>query len=734
MSNTITHFYRFGDFALDADQRVLLRGDKPVALTPKVFETLLILVEEHGRIVGKDKLMDRLWPDSFVEETNLTFNIQKLRKALGDRARQPRYVETVSKRGYRFIAGVTEVVENSLTQNGNDAESPSRLLSSFAPLHETALSNSNGNGKGWPTEHKQQSLINGKQKRTLFITAVSISILIFGAGSLRHFITRLNHRSAAGLAQPFKVQKLTETARSNSAAISPDGNFVAYTLEAKGRQSVWLRQLSTGNSSEIVAMSERLGGLVFAHNGQHLYFVKGAPSWALYRVTVPLGGVPEKVVEHPEGAFSLSPEDKQVAFIRYSPDDRSCALMIADVDGSNERVLAVHQQPDRFNTPAWSPDGRTIAVAVGPSDSGHEQVRIVTYDVAGGSEREVPAGRWFHIGRLVWQPDGNGLFVVGTNKFGQGKQIWRVEYSTGESKQLTDGTASYSDVNFTADANMAVASQVSFTSNIWIGPADNPEKLTRITHAAEDFCWTPDGKIIYSSGASLTKNLWVMRADGSELKQLTNAGQRNATPAITGEGRFIIFTSTRSGTIQIWRMEADGSNPTQLTTGAGANYPALSPDGKWLVYNSVADWSLWKIPIEGGQPMRLTEGYAIYPSVSPDGKLIAFVGKDENKNRQLVIVSAAGGNALRRFVITPLKLSSYRLKWTPNGDALLYAAASDGVAGIYKQNLKGGTPEKLIELKEDDISDFGYSADGRELAVTRGDWQFDIVLLSGIKL
>ena len=717
MSYTITHFYRFGDFALDADQRVLFREDKPVALTPKVFETLLVLVEQHGRIVCKDELMERLWPDSFVEETNLTFNIQRLRKALGDKARQPRYVETVSKRGYRFIAEVTEVQDDS-----------------FPPLRATSLGNANGNGTGVAIEHKQQSLPNGRTKLLVVIAAVSIAILIAGAVSLSYVVTRLNHHNSSGFAQPFKIQKLTETTKSKSAAISPDGNFVAYTLEATGRQGVWLRQLSTGNSNEIVAMSERVGSLTFAHNGQHLYFIRGTPpSWAMYRITVPLGGAPEKVVEHPEGAFSLSPDDRQVAFIRYSQDDRSCALMIADVDGRNERALAVHQQPDRFNAPTWSPDGQTIAVATGPSDGGHEQVRIISYKVADGAEKEVPGGRWFHIGRLAWQPDGNGIFVVGNNKFGQNKRIWRVEYPGGDLTQLTDGITSYSDVSFSADANAAVASQVSFTSNIWIGPADDPLKLKRITHAAEDFCWTPDGKIIYSSGASQTMNLWVMRADGSELKQLTNAGQRNATPSITRDGRYIVFTSSRSGTIQIWRMEADGSNPTQLTTEKGANYPALSPDGKWLVYNSVEDWSLWRVSIEGGQPVRITEGYAIYPSVSPDGKFIAVVGKDENKNRQLLIVPAAGGKPLRRLAIAPLKLSSYRLKWTSNADALLYAAASDAVAAIYKQTLKGGAPEKIIELKENDIFDFGYSADGRELAVTRGDWQFDIVLLSGLK-
>ena len=113
MSLPINHFYRFGEFTLDSDQRVLLREGKPIALTPKVFDTLLILVENSGRIVAKGELMTRLWPDSFVEETNLTFNIKQLRKSLGDDARNPRYIETVARRGYRFIADVEEALNDT---------------------------------------------------------------------------------------------------------------------------------------------------------------------------------------------------------------------------------------------------------------------------------------------------------------------------------------------------------------------------------------------------------------------------------------------------------------------------------------------------------------------------------------------------------------------------------------------------------------------------------------------
>ena len=113
MSLLINHFYRFGEFTIDVDQRILLSQGKPLPVAPKVLDTLLILVEQSGRLVEKEELMSRLWPDTFVEESNLTYSIQQLRKALGDNARIPRYIETVPRRGYRFIAQVEEVLSDT---------------------------------------------------------------------------------------------------------------------------------------------------------------------------------------------------------------------------------------------------------------------------------------------------------------------------------------------------------------------------------------------------------------------------------------------------------------------------------------------------------------------------------------------------------------------------------------------------------------------------------------------
>src|SRR4029077_13922023 len=116
MGEQTSDFYEFGRFRLKSDERVLLRGEEFVPLTPKAFDILLALLENDGRIVRKDDLMKKVWPDTFVEEGNLTQNVSLLRKALGESANGPQFIETVPRRGYRFVAPVNRGSENSQDQ------------------------------------------------------------------------------------------------------------------------------------------------------------------------------------------------------------------------------------------------------------------------------------------------------------------------------------------------------------------------------------------------------------------------------------------------------------------------------------------------------------------------------------------------------------------------------------------------------------------------------------------
>src|SRR5690242_18042495 len=375
--------YRFGDFIVDTDQKLLLRQDKELPLTPKLFETLLILVENSGRIVQKEQFMERLWPHTFVEEANLTSNIRQLRKSLGDNAREPHYIETVTKRGYRFIANVQRV---ELPHNQDEVRSGSETTDASLTALPTTV-----------TDRKQL-------KRRVTIALAAAVVVVMAGGFV---FWRYSHASSKNLGDllanlPLKIERLTASGQSSSAAISPDGRYVAYTQMFKGRHSIWIRQLTTNTNSEIVPPTDNIVGMAFSHSGEYLYFVAGDPS-ALYRVSL-IGDVPRKILGRLEGKFSLSPDDSRIAFIRVSTNSngqQEHALMIANSDGTNESKLLTRQYPDKLDAPVWSPDGASIVCAYGNSASGSQGVSLVEVRVSDGKLRGLSRERFFNMGKRL---------------------------------------------------------------------------------------------------------------------------------------------------------------------------------------------------------------------------------------------------------------------------------------------------------------------------------------------
>jgi len=685
--------YRFGDFIVDTDQKVLLRQDKALPLTPKLFETLLILVENSGRIVEKEQFMDRLWPHTFVDEANLTSNIQQLRKSLGDNARQPRYIETVTKRGYRFIANVQRV------------EFPAAVA-----------------------QRKR-----GKPGLVIALATAAVFVVLLGGLVSWKFLNASSKKPGELVTNlPLKIERLTASGQSSVAAISPDGRFVAYTQVVKGRYSIWIRQLTTNTNNEIVSPGDNIVGMAFSHSGEYLYFVKGDPS-ALYRVPLS-GGVPGKVLERLEGKFSLSADDKRIAFIRVSTNGngpQEHALMIANADGANESKLLSRQYPDKLDAPAWSPDGESIVCAYGNSAAGSQGVSLVEVR-ADGSMRELSGEKFYNIAKIVWLPHKTGLLMSAAKKSEGYRQLWRVSYPGLQFTEITAGLSSFADVSLSGNGDKVVASQSTRAFDLWVGETRASENLKKTTSVMDKFCWTPDGRLVYSLNTIGNVDLWVMRPDGQEQRQLTLNSATNDAPTVTPDGRYIVFISNRAGAFQVWRMQMDGSDPVPLTNGGGKNFPSLSPDGKWVLYNTTDDWQLWRVSIAGGEATRLSDSYALFPSISPDGKMIACLGRSDSQ-AVLRILPFAGGPPLKTFALAAANFSGNRIQWTRDGKALIYGTELDGVTSLFRQPLSGGAPTVVTKF-EDELADFSYSPDGQSLAVARGGWQQDIVLIRDLSL
>src|SRR5215471_4289393 len=595
MSLSTEHLYQFGEFTLDVDQRVLSRQGKPLPLTPKVLETLLILVQNSGRILEKDELMRRLWPDTFVEEANLAFNIQRLRKSLCDDARNPLYIETVPRRGYRFIARVEEVLNDEAAPGSHltrarpdDEQSPpaaNGTSGATAPLlrHEFAVLESltaPAQNLASPGEASAASKVSNK--RLIGLAAAMILVLV-AAGVL---VFRILNGSASGsgqksavvrslsIALPLQIEKLTAAGQSRNVAISPDGRYIAYSRVIEQKQCIWLRQLAPNTNAELVQGSGRLHGMAFANSGEYLYFVRGDPS-ALYRISL-LGGAPAEIADSALGNLSLSDDDSQIAFVRQTitaDGQRGFSLVVARTDGSGERSLLVRAHPDVLNVPVWAPGGQAVFCSYGNSEGGGRTMSLVEVRVADGATRELIPDRFFRIAKIAWLPHKTGLIMSARKKLEDNNQLWLVSYPDLEVKQITEELADFLDLSVAGNSDKAVATQATRISDVWVGSRDEPGNLKKITQAIDELCWTSDGRLVYVSTASGNRDLWIMHPDGTQQKQLTVNTAMNGSPAVSPDNRYIAFTSNRSGALHLWRTNIDGTNQIQLTTTATADNP-----------------------------------------------------------------------------------------------------------------------------------------------------------------
>ena len=749
MSLRSKHLFQFGVFAIDTDQRVLLREGKPLPLAPKVFETLLILVEHSGRIVSKDELMSRLWPDTFVEDSNLTFNIQQLRKSLGDNARNPAYIETIARRGYRFIAGVEDGDENGEISDflGEQPVSETATVKRWQ-TPACAGQNLDNERELGPDSYRQnassgESAVDAPQatfsrvtawRLTLGIVLVILAGLAFWRVYGRSALDENQRASSKLIEGPhLKFEKLTATGQSSHAAISPDGKYLAYTRIFDTKMGIWLRQLATNTNIEIVPPTSLIYSLAFSNSGEYLYFVRADPMPILYRVSL-VGGVPQRIVDRLEGNFAISSDDRRIAFVRASINSdgrREYSLNLADNDGSEEQTLIRTEYPDVIDVPLWSPDDKSIICSSGYSEGGGRDVSIVDVRVADGSRRVLSESKFFKIRKTAWLPNHSAIIICARKNLEDNNQLWRVSYPKSEIVQLTEELAPFLDLSISARSGETVASQATRVSDIWAGPSTNPRNLTRITQATGELCWTQTGRLIYPSTASVNGNLWITQSDNTEQRQLTNDPAVDKAPAVTFDNRYIVFTSNRTGSFQLWRMNLDGSDQLQLTNRSPADHPSITPDGKWILYNTTEDWHIWKISIDGGDPVPLIDHPAYFPAICPNGKMIACLERNDPKSALSISVwPFDGGPAVKRIDFAGGGFSGSRIQWTHDGKALLYAVERNGPTILVKQDLNGGPPEEIMDFGADDLFDFGYSPDGKYLAVTRGAWQHDIVLIS----
>jgi Tol biopolymer transport system component/DNA-binding winged helix-turn-helix (wHTH) protein len=762
MSKKTKRLYEFGAFTLIPAERLLLREGVPVALTPKAFDMLLVLIENKGRLLEKEDLMRALWQDSFVEEGNLSFNISILRKALGEDSKKRQYIETVPKRGYRFVADV-----KTLENENDDEEDITQTKFLAAPdkqeAHSITVSDQTDIGKlatnaeiddqhtaqngGNPISSSASQLKSSAVKESLFpkqaafvALIIALAVVAFAAYKLINPPSDLNT-----ISQSMKVARLTTARNAINATISPDGKYVVYVVDEARQRSLWLRQITTNTDTQLIPPSNvDYQDVVFSPDGNYInYFKTGLDNEpSSYQIPI-LGGTPRKLIkDFPDSA--ISPDGTQFSFIRQTADGEVSLSVANTSDRSEEQNLITRQQPGFLHSPIWSPDGKSIVCVYGNIAESGRQVNLIEVRLADKSVRTITSERWKFIGRIAFLPDKSGIMTtVSDYSFGP-YQVWLVSLKDGKTRQITNDLSNYGSISLTSDSKNIVAVQSDIRPFVWVLPEAQTEQAKQITSSPGTrndywgFSWTPDGKIVYVSTAGGSQDIWSMNSDGSNQRQLTFGEHSDFDPSVSPNGRHIVFASERSGNTKIWQMNINGENLKQLTFGNTSDYlPQYTPDGQMVVYTSsdTRNQTLWKISTdEKSNPVQLTRYNSTWGAISPDGNLIAcWRGNEKTGIVDLVVLPIEGGEPIRTFSVSPTVKTWAEVHWTSDGQSLAYIDTIGGIGNIWLQSFKGESPRQLTSFKTERIFRFAWSKDYKQLTLSRGVETNDVVLISNFR-
>ena len=681
--------YRFPGLAVDLANFQVCTDDEQRSLTPRAFDVLIFLIENRGRVVEKREFFEELWKDTHVTDNALTRAIKEIRQAIGDDADSPRYIETVPKRGYRFVAEVLE------------AETESTLDQETSQQANIAQSSPSGPAPA-PT-----------LRRTTTIVAVSSAILLAIA-----FLTLVlwTTRSQPDTAEVLRTAQLT-TWRGLDLfpALSPDGNSFAYCSDHTGSFEIFVRPL-TPNAREIQLTS-----------GGHQNF---APTWSpdgrfiafnsrnrggIW--VVPSTGGTERQLSEFGSRPSWSPDGSAIAFESYVLTDLAATnvgalppstLWLVSADGGTPaQVTKVGTPAGGHGAASWSPDSRWL-VFISYSGS-TDNIWLVSRD---GVELKQLTRSQSWLYDPVISPDGRHLYYGGVSQHGN-FVLFRAEMSltrkalAGEPVEIANtGLGRIKNLSISSDGKRIAYSAPSMRSNIFSVPIDSRGEMGGAPHTlTEDTSYrkglprfSPDGNRIafveFRGGTN--QDIWVMDRDGQNVSQLTTDPATDWAPSWSADNDQVVFQTNRLGRPTIWSISIKTRRDVKMVeTGQETGWPSISPDGKTIAFNSIESGTInvWVIPSAGGEVRQITfdQEQMGWPSWSPDGKLLAIQMK-RGDDTHVAVIPSEGGEVKQ---ITFDRGQSWPGSFSPDGDKVTFAGFRNGSWNIYWVSLSTGRQRQI---------------------------------------
>ncbi len=719
----------FGRFHLDAEECLLLADGQAVSIEPQVFKTLLALVENNGHLCEKGWLIGQVWGDTIVEEGNLTRNISALRKVLGDG-----YIQTIPKRGYRFVAPVKhQRYEDLLRQrigswivleeetgecaSSQPAEAAPAILSDVSDRAGVGMARTEVFHQLWRRRNLKAALIIGG-----LLVLASLWALFWPLAATEEAGASLRNPSFARLTdQPFLEY---------CPSLSPDGKSFAYLSLVTGNGDIYLQRVGGRNAINLTPDSAALDlHPAFSPDGEQIAFRSERNGGGIFV----MGTTGENVRRLTDFGFhpAWSPDGKQILCatgIVWTPE--SCRTIsqvwLVNVATGEKKQLITKEDA---NQPQWSPHGHRIAYW-GRHQGGQRDIWTMA---ASGGESVAVTNDFSTNWNPVWSPDGKYLYY--SSDRGGSMGLWRVAIDetsgrvVSQPEPVTTPSEYVMHLSFSRDGRQLVYVSDIRRANLYRIGFDcergtiigEPIAITQGSRQMLHPELSPDGEsLAFDSTGNKQEDIFVIRPDGADLRQLTDDLHKDRLPRWSPDGKRIAFNSDRTGSFEIWTINRDGSGLQQLTFASGRNVTGCvwSTDGARVAYSLQAGDTF---VIEAGRPWAEQTPQAI-PRVSgtqstfrafswsPDGrKLAGWYRRSEGETED------AFGIALYSFESRQFeKFDAFGIApvWLSDGRRLIFG---DGAGTLSLLDSKTSKTRRLYSLAPQGIEGFTLSRDGRSI-------------------
>jgi Tol biopolymer transport system component len=564
-----------------------------------------------------------------------------------------------------------------------------------------------------------KSVPQPKSKRAWLPWVIAAALLV--GTTVREMV-----RTAAAPTNPLEkahFMRVTDV-ESVAAAISPDGRFVAFISDHDGPFDVWLSQVGTGRSINLTQgkagpLPGPLRSVGFSGDGSEIWLGGGDVGMRL-RLLPLTGGTPRNFLGEEAANLAWSPDGERIVYHNAGSGD---PMFVADRTGANARRIFGDQAGIHNHFPTWSPDGRWIYFVHGTPATNEMDLWRVDSD---GRHAERLTQRNTDVAYPT--PVGNRtVFYVARDGDGSGPWLWAFDLKRRDSQRASVGLEQYTSVEASADGRKLVATISNPVAGLWSVPILNrlaeeqdvkPFTVPTVRALAPRF---GGASLYYLSSLGTGDGLWRLR-DGQATEIWKGAdGALTETPAVSPDGARVAIVLQRSGKRQLHVLSSDGAELQPIAEGIDVQGTSCwSPDDRWIVTggSDVAGPGLFKVPLDGGSPVRLVGGQALNPVWSPDGSLIVYAGTNVRTFAPLLAVRA-DGTSVKLPEIT-VRRSGERVRFLPDGKSLIYMQGLLVSQDFWLLDLASMKSRPLTRLQNRaTMRTFDITSDGKQIVFDR---------------